>query len=169
MKFTLLFLIAIISGILFVDTASHQVKFKAPGGQVIIVVDTGKEGNSNGKSTNSSFSQPMGVCVEMDRNIFVTDAQAGTVKLITSIKGTIGFLKHVGLQYKAFLVHLNYQPTAKLSITEVIRHMEVLHSYLKEANKCVLDQLDTSPKAAGQHGTISHQTMSSVSMILKGL
>ena len=31
-------------GILFVDTASHQVKFKAPGGQVVIVVDTGKKG-----------------------------------------------------------------------------------------------------------------------------
>ena len=30
-------------GILIVDTTSHQVKFKAPGGQVVLVVDTGKK------------------------------------------------------------------------------------------------------------------------------
>lgn len=58
---------------------------------------------------------------------------------------------------------------AQLSLTEAIRHVEVLHSYLQEANKCVLDQLDESCKPAGQHGTISHQTKSSVSMILRSL
>ena len=76
---------------MFVNTASHQVKFKAPDEQVVIVAGTEKEGNSNGKSTDASFSQPMGVRVEMHKNIFVTDAQAGTVMLITSIKGTIGY------------------------------------------------------------------------------
>ena len=122
---------------------------------------TGKERNSNGKSIDASFSQRMGVwlCVEMDKNIFVTDAQAGSFKLITSIKDTIGFLKHLGLLDKA----------VQLSLTEAIRHVEVFHSYLQEANKCVLDQLDESFKPAGQHGTISHQTKSSVSMILRGL
>ena len=99
----------------------------------------------------------------MDKNIFVTDAQAGSVKLITSIKDTIGFLKHLGLLNKAVSVHVKHQPTAQLSLTEAIRH------YLQEANKCVLDQLDESCKPAGQHGAISHQTKSSVSMILRGL
>ena len=46
---------------MFVNTASHQVKFKAPDEQVVIVAGTEKEGNSNGKSTDASFSQPMGV------------------------------------------------------------------------------------------------------------
>ena len=113
----------------------------------------------------------MGVwlCVEMDKNIFVTDAQAGSFKLITSIKDTIGFLKHLGLLNKAVSVHVKHQTTAQLSLTEAIRHVEVFHSYLQEANKCVLDQLDESFMPAGQHGTISHQTKSSVSMILRGL
>ena len=38
-------------GIVFVDTASHQVMFKTSGWRVVIVTGTGKEGNSNGKST----------------------------------------------------------------------------------------------------------------------
>ena len=33
----------------------------------------------------ASFPQPMGICVELDKNTFVTDAQTGLVKLITSI------------------------------------------------------------------------------------
>ncbi|CAH3132429.1 unnamed protein product, partial [Porites lobata] len=75
---------------------------------------------------------------EMDKNIFVTDAQAGSFKLITSIKDTIGFLKHLGLLNKAVSVHFKHQTTAQLSLTEAIRHVEVFHSYLQEANKCVL-------------------------------
>ena len=132
---------------------------------------TGKERNSNGKSIDASFSQRMGVwlCVEMDKNIFVTDAQAGSFKLITSIKDTIGFLKHLGLLNKPVSVHVKHQTTAQLSLTEAIRHVDVFHSYLQEANKCVLDQLDESFMPACQHGTISHQTKSSVSMILRGL
>ena len=100
-------------------TVTHA-RTQMPGGHVVIVAGTGNEENSSGKSTHASFSQPMGVCAEMDKNIFVTDIQADTIKLITSIKGTIGFPKHLGLLYKAFSVHLKHQPTAKLSITKVV-------------------------------------------------
>lgn len=117
---------------MFVDTAIH---FKATGEQVIIVAGTGKEGTSNGKSTGASCSTPMGVCVEEDNNIFVTDAKQVPLSLIiTPIKGTIGFLKRRGSLCKAFSVHLKHQPTAKLSITRTIRHLERLHRYLEEAN-----------------------------------
>ena len=150
---------------MFVDTAIH---FKATGEQVIIVAGTGKERNSNGKSTGASCSTPMGVCVEEDNNIFVTDAKQVPLSLIiTPIKGTIGVLKRRGLLCKAFSVHLKHQPTAKLSITGTIRHVELLHRYLEEANKWILDQLDKLCKPASQNGTISHQTISSESMILR--
>ena len=73
--------------IVFVDTANHQVKFKAPRGQVIIaVLAIVKEGNSDGKSFNVSFFRPMSPFVETDKKIFVPYTQAGTVKLIASIK-----------------------------------------------------------------------------------
>ena len=86
----------------------------------------------------------------------VSHYQAGTVKFIKSIKSTIGFLKYLGLLYKAFSVHLRLQLAAKLSITEAIRHVEILHSYLTEANKHVLEQTDKSCKPTGQHETILH-------------
>lgn len=119
---------------MFVDTAIRHVKFKATTGeQVIIIAGTGKEGNSNGKSTDASFFTPMGVCVEMDNNIFVADAKQVPLSLIiTPIKGTIGFLKRRGLLCKAFSVHLKHQPTSKRSITEMIRHVELLQDTWKK-------------------------------------
>ena len=54
----------------------------------------------------------------------VSPYQAGTVKFIKSIKSTIGFLKYLGLLYKAFSVHLRLQLAAKLSITEAIRYVK---------------------------------------------
>ena len=59
---------------------------RMPGGHAVIVEGTGKEGNSHGNSRDASFSQPMGICtvicVELDKNTFLTDTQADTVKLI---------------------------------------------------------------------------------------
>ena len=61
-------------GIVFVDTEGRQIKAKIPSQKVTVIAGTGSEGNSNGKAENARFSQPMGICVECDKNIFVTDA-----------------------------------------------------------------------------------------------
>ena len=73
-------------GIVFVDTEGRQIKAKIPSQKVTVIAGTGSEGNSNGKAENARFSQPMGICVECDKNIFVTDAQTGAVKLVTTKK-----------------------------------------------------------------------------------
>ena len=78
-------------GIVFVDTEGRQIKAKIPRQKVSVIAGTGNEGNSNGKAENACFSQPVGICVECDKNIFVTDAQTGAVKLVTTIKGTVEF------------------------------------------------------------------------------
>ena len=58
----------------------------------------------------------MGIRVEHDKNIFITDAQTGSVKLITSIKGIVKYLGHLGLLYKAFSVHMKLQTVPKRSL-----------------------------------------------------
>ena len=62
------------TGIVYVDTGSRQIKAKVLGQEVIIIARDGKEGNCNGRAKDASFSQSMGICVELDTNIFVTDA-----------------------------------------------------------------------------------------------
>ena len=100
------------NGIVY-DTDGRQIKAKIPGEEVTVIAGSGMEGNCNGRTKDASFSQPMGICVDLDRNILVTDAQTGSVKLITTIKGTAEFLKHLGVLYKAFSVHQKHQVVVK--------------------------------------------------------
>ena len=116
-------------------------KQKIPGEEVTVIAGSGMEGNCNGRAKGASFSQPMGICVELNRNIFVTDAQTGSVKLITTIKGTAEFLKHLGMLYKAFSVHQKHQVVAKISLADAIELLKVLDSYLKRSTDEVISNL----------------------------
>ena len=77
--------------IVFTDVGSQQVKIASSDGHVEIIAGTGETGNSNG--SRASFSQPMGVCVENNKTILVTDAQVGAIKLITEINAVNLFLE----------------------------------------------------------------------------
>jgi len=68
-------------------------------------------------------------------NIFVTDAQTGCVKLITTVKGAAEFLKHLGMLYKAFLVHQKHQVVQKMPLDEAIEDLKSVDTYLKRSTK----------------------------------
>ena len=113
----------------------------------------------------------MGICVELDKNIFITDAQTGSVKLITSIKGIIKYLGHLGLLYKTFSVHMKHQTVPKRSLPQAIELLEELDSYLGTTTEKALSNSNdgSTGKPNGSRGTISNQTKLSVNMILNGL
>ena len=113
----------------------------------------------------------MGICVELDKNMFITDAQTGSVKLITSINGIVKYLSHLGLLYKAFSVHIKHQAVPKRSLPEAIELLEELDSYLETITAKALSHSNdcSTGKPSGSQGTISYQTKLSVNMILNGL
>jgi len=112
------------TGIVYADTGSRQIKAKVPGKEVIVIAGNGKEGNCNARAKDASFSQPMGICVELDKSI-----QTGCVKLITAVKGAAEFLKHLGMLYKAFSVHQKHQVVQKLPLDEAIELLKVVDAY----------------------------------------
>ncbi|KAJ7375018.1 hypothetical protein OS493_001747 [Desmophyllum pertusum] len=79
-------------GVLFCDAGTFQVKYLDQECNVEMIAGNGREGNAEGRAENSSFGQLMGICTE-NTNIFVTDPQTGCVKLVTTITGTVTFLK----------------------------------------------------------------------------
>ena len=85
----------------FTDQTRRQVMHLDRNGTVTVIAGTGEEGNRNGSGSFAAFGQPMGLCTEGD-NIFLTDAQIGTVKLVTTVTGTIQFLENLGQFYSAF-------------------------------------------------------------------
>jgi hypothetical protein len=162
-----------LDGIVYADTGSLQIKSKTPGEESVVIAGTGKEGNLNGKADKASFAQPMGICVELDKNIFITDAQTGSVKLITSITGIVKFLSHLGLLYKAFSVHMKHQTVPKHTLSQAIKLLEELENYLRTTTEKALSHINDGSgrksQPSGPHGTISTQTKVSVTMILNGL
>ena len=116
----------------------------------------------------------MDLCVEHERNIFISDAQTGSVKLVSSIKGIVKYLGHLGLLYKAFYVHTKHQTVPNRSLPQAIELFEELDSYLETITEKALshsnDVNDTSTgKPSGSQGTISNQTKRLVNMIVNGL
>ena len=90
--------------IVFTYQDSRQVKNSEDAGTVAVMAGTGEASNKNGSGSYAAFGQPMGVCTE-GSNVFVTDSQIGTVKLVTTIKGTVECLESQGKFYRAFSVH----------------------------------------------------------------
>ena len=88
----------------------------------------------------------MGICVEFDKNIFVTDAQTGCVKLITTVKGAAEFLKHLGMLYKAFSVHQKHQVVQKLPLDEAIELLKAVDAYLKRSTDEAMSLFDKPSK-----------------------
>lgn len=72
----------------------------------------------------------MGLCTEGD-NIFLTDAQIGTVKLVTTVTGTIQFFENLGKFYGAFSVHLKNRPTKRHTIEEAHEMVKDVSAYIK--------------------------------------
>ena len=103
--------------IVFTDQDSRQVKQLQRCSNVAVMAGTGEEGNKNGSGSHAAFGQPMGVCTE-GSNVFVTDSQIDTVKLVTTIRGTVEFLENLGIFYRAFSVHFKRQQTEKQTLKE---------------------------------------------------
>ena len=115
--------------IAFTDQDSRQVKLLARGGDVVVIAGTGVESNRNGSGSHASFGQPMGLCTECP-NIFVTDGQIGTVKLVTTIRGTIEFLENLGKFNRAFSVYLKHQPREEYTIQEAHQMVKDVSAYV---------------------------------------
>lgn len=152
--------------IVFGDMGSRKIKVYS-NGDVEIIAGTGEEGNSDG--TRASFSQLMGICVENGKNIFVTDAQVGAVKLITDVRCAIKFLENLGQLYYAFSMHHKHKRTHTSILQEAGDMMKTLSEYLQGTVQSAQTLLDRNRQTNGPEGTVASKTVKSVHMINKGL
>lgn len=155
--------------IAFTDQDSRQVKLLARGGDVVVIAGTGVESNRNGSGSHASFGQPMGLCTE-GPNIFVTDGQIGTVKLVTTIRGTVEFLEHLGKFYRAFSVHLKHQPREKYTIQEAHQMVKDVSAYVKSGTVSEVQAVLNSDRTPnGPDGAVASKTAKSIALVEKGL
>lgn len=115
-------------------------------------------------------AQPMRICMECNQSVFVTDAQTGSLKVITTIERYRAVLKTFGTSIQgAVSVHLKNQKVPKLSLNEAVQNLETLDNFLKETVGNLMEIFDKPCKPSGMVGTVSSQTSSSAKMILDSL
>ena len=115
----------------FTDQTRRQVMHLDRNGTVTVIAGTGEEGNKNGSGSCATFGQPMGLlCTEGD-NIFLTDAQIGTVKLVTTVAGTIQSLENLGKFYGAFSVYPKNRLSKRHTIEEAHEMVKDVSAYIK--------------------------------------
>ena len=111
----------------------------------------------------------MGICVENGKNIFITDAQVGAVKLITDVECAVKFLENLEKQYQAFSVHQKHKRTHTSTLQEAGEMMKSVSGYLQGTVQSVKTLLGNSKETNGPEGTVASKTIRSVNMINQGL
>jgi hypothetical protein len=85
------------------------------------IAGKGVDRNATGSAAYSSFGQPVGIAVENDTNIYITDAKYGAIKLVTTISGTINFLIHLQKIYATVAFYLSYPEKEHLLYINISR------------------------------------------------
>jgi len=152
----------------FTDQTRRQVMHLDRNGTVTVIAGTREEGNKNSSGSCAAFGQPMRLCTEGD-NTFLMDAQIGTVKLVTTVTGTIQFLENLGKFYSAFSVHLKNRPTKRHTIQEAHKMVKDVSAYIKSTVLRVQEIRNSNKVPNGPQGTVAPKTAKSVHLVEKGL
>ena len=66
-----------------IDQGNHKIKKVTPAGVVTTFAGNGSPGSQNGTGVNAQFSSPVGIAIDANDNIFVSDTQNHRIRKIT--------------------------------------------------------------------------------------
>ena len=70
-------------------------------------IDSGKEGNLDGKALQCELYQPIGIFVEFDNVVYVADYKSSCIKITSTMMHTVKLLSAIGKLMRAFSIHGN--------------------------------------------------------------
>lgn len=134
----------------------HSVKLFEP--ETVVVIAGQGKGDSDGSQSHLKLSQPLGICVQFDRNIYVADSGSDAVKLINKPLTRIAeFLGKLQVLVKAFNILI------KKSTVRGPRRS------VCEATVVVGEVLGTTKATDGPEGTLSNKSSKSLELMAQSL
>lgn len=157
--------------LVYTDVEARQVKCYNPSTKKVEhIAGDGREGGQDGTGKSCSFIQLHGIC-SVSSTLFITDAAAGKIKMMTGLSGTRNFLNHLGLLYDSFGITCKGSASKHIAPDEVSHNVKKIHEYIqstvrnvKEANHLKEDSATNGPQ-----GTVSHKTQISVELLMNGV
>ena len=131
------------------------------------------KGDCDGSQTHSKLCQPVGICVEFNRNIYVADSGSGSIKLINRpLAGIAKFLGKLQVLVKAFNVHSKRSKVQhpQRSVGEAIQMVNEVLDYVKMCSKKARElQSLTRETTDGPEGTVSNKCLKSLELMAQSL
>ena len=118
---------------------------------------------SDGCEKTASFVQPTGLCAE-GSSLYVTDTEAGALKVISPTRPMANFLQHVRTLYSSHGIH-----SSSVSLSTSIRLMEGAAQYFEVAINKAKVNAGGRATVEGPHGVPSSKTVGCVRMTLEAL
>lgn len=149
----------------------HSVKIFQSG--VVDVIAGNGKGDSDGSQTHSKLCQPIGICVEFDRNIYVADSGCGAIKLVNRpLAGIAEFLGKLQVLVTAFSIHSKRSTERKpqKSVGEAIGMVDEVLEYVKTCSQKAR-QLQSLRRETtdGPEGTLSNKCLKSLELMAQSL
>ncbi len=144
------------------DVGSNQIKSLEQNGHVSVFAGSGQEGLQDGNGSVATFLQVTGMCTEF-HTVFLTDVQAGTIRMITSGSGMARYLQNMGLLYKAFNVALDNEN--KESLSNALNILENMKTYFHSTVDLANELQEITSKTNGPQDTLPAKTLQSIDII----
>ena len=132
------------------------------------------EGDVDGPASHSFLCQPVGICTELSRNIYIADSGSGFIKLINRpLHGIVEFLSNLQTLLTAFHIHAKGKSlvTTHHTVSEAI---EMVNQTLQNVKSCSLKakklpHLSEHLVTNGPEGTVSSKCFKSLELLKKSL
>ena len=142
---------------------------------IVSVISGGNlEGDVDGPASHSFLCQPVGICTELSRNIYIADSGSGFIKLINRpLHGIVEFLSNLQTLLTAFHIHAKGKSlvTTHHTVSEAI---EMVNQTLQNVKSCSLKakklpHLSEHLVTNGPEGTVSSKCFKSLELLKKSL
>ena len=108
-------------------------------------------------------------CVSVQKEAVYLLQMIGTVKLVTTIRGTVEFLENLGKFNQAFSIHFKHQPREQNILKEAYEMVKTVSTYFTSTVDDVKTITNSNRVTNGPEGTISTKTATSLELVEKGL
>ena len=136
----------------FTDVDDFCVKvFNPVTKEVFVLVGEGC-GTCDGSKTQ--FAQPTGLCLEM-KTLFVVDTSTGLLRMTSSAKSLLSYLKHLEMFAVTFELHIRKDVPVAISLQDAIDRVQMVYAFDKKCVDDVKALTGTSATTQGPQGTVS--------------
>ena len=141
-------------------------------GVVSVISGSVSPGDSDGSAPK--LCQSLGICVEFDRNMYLTDVGSGSIKLVNRpTKGMAEFLQNLQMFVRAFDIHSRKSPLTEPchTIDQGIEMVKNVLQYVEASSQKAkrLQSLKESSANDGPEGTVSNKCLKSLELLKKSL